>query len=357
MDVTSYLNNKLSKLLFVEIKEGAKLGDYKIEKSIYLPVRGEQIIEEVKQGEEFKKIPLTYFVEGMFYVMGADKTFKFNDEYKEILKYVSESIKYIKNKIFNEVNNESYEDAYILLKGLITIEENADNYEKILLIVDKLRNENEIYKDEELRIIERAKSFEKLAQPYLYEALIQRDDKDFIKALYSLNVYLQKGGKETSEITEFKQNLVNINNYDKAKELSIEDPKAALEMLIPLLDIFGDSAEVYYYIAVAYRNFGNYEKAIYYLNEAAGIDDALIEVINEYGINYASLGDFDRAVQYFRKAFEATKSVEICTNIIMCYLNLGKIKEAQNHMELAVKLDPHDEIVIELQKMFENNDQ
>jgi tetratricopeptide (TPR) repeat protein len=121
------------------------------------------------------------------------------------------------------------------------------------------------------------------------------------------------------------------------------------------LDIFGDSAEVYYYIAVAYRNLSNYEKAIYYLNEAAGIDDALIEVVNEYGINYASLGDYERAIQYFRKAFEATKSVEICTNIIMCYLNLGKIKEAQDHMELAVRLDPDDEIVIQLQNMLQNN--
>jgi tetratricopeptide (TPR) repeat protein len=121
-----------------------------------------------------------------------------------------------------------------------------------------------------------------------------------------------------------------------------------------LLDQFADDAAMYYYIAVAYRILENYEKAIYYLNEALSIDSDIIEVVNELGINYASLNDYEKAIAYFRKAFEVTKSIEICTNITMCYLNSGDIENAKNHLNIAKKLDPDDEIVLQLENIINN---
>ena len=70
------------------------------------------------------------------------------------------------------------------------------------------------------------------------------------------------------------------------------------------------------------------------------------------GINYACIGDYETAISYFKKAFEVTKEVEICTNIVMCYLNLNNIEEAKVHLELAKKLNKEDEIVKELDKII-----
>lgn len=88
------------------------------------------------------------------------------------------------------------------------------------------------------------------------------------------------------------------------------------------------------------------------MNEALGIDNGFVDVINELGINYACLGNYETAVSYLRKAFEATRSVEICTNLIMCYLNMGNIEMAENHMKIAKKLAPEDEVVLKLEKLF-----
>ena len=110
-----------------------------------------------------------------------------------------------------------------------------------------------------------------------------------------------------------------------------------------------DNPTVYYYVAVAYRMLENYDKAIYYLNKALEIDNGLIDAVNELAINYAALENYDIAIKYLRKAFEVEKSIEICTNLIMCYLNKGDLEQVQNHIDIAKKIDPEDEVLKEIE--------
>ena len=79
---------------------------------------------------------------------------------------------------------------------------------------------------------------------------------------------------------------------------------------------------------------------------------SLLEVINELGVNYACLGDFETAIKYFKKGFEASKDVEICTNIVMCYLNLGDKENAKLHLDIAKKLNSEDDVVVELDRIL-----
>ena len=82
------------------------------------------------------------------------------------------------------------------------------------------------------------------------------------------------------------------------------------------------------------------------------IESGILEVINELGVNYACLGDFETAIKYFKKGFEASKDVEICTNIVMCYLNLGDKENAKLHLDIAKKLNSEDEVVVELDRIL-----
>ncbi len=357
MDVKSYFANKLSKMLFLEIKKEniKKLFNAEIKEDIYFPVKASNIVDKVKAETNLEQIPISFFVEGMTYVLGADENFRFNGYYEKLICNIKDSNNFIKSKIAEYVKNEDYEEAYILLKGLLRIEDTIEIYDKLITIVDNLRNSDKMYKSEELEVIEKAKNKENYAPPYFYEALIRREEGDYDKALFCINNYISRGGKETLEITEFKHELKSIIDFEKGKEMVYDAPKEALKFLIPLIEEFGDNATLHYYIAIAYRILENYEKAIYYLNDAMSIDSNIIEVVNELGINHASLGNYETAIAYFRKAFEATKSVEICTNIIMCYLNAGDIKNAKLHLDIAKKLDPKDEIVIELEGIINNS--
>lgn len=351
MDIKSRFKDKLTQILFLEIKKEnvKRLFDTQLNEDIYIPVKASNIVNKVKLKENIDELPVSLFIEGMFYVMGADKQFRFNNSYENILINIKNSSSFVKMKIAENVKNKNYEDAYILLRGLTKVENSREVNDKLLMVLDELRKLDKDYFNEELEVIEETKKDENYELPYFYESLIMKEKGDYNKALFCINNYITKGGEESLEVTEFKESLKLIINYENGKEILYESPKEALKLLLPLLDEFGDDAVLYYYIAVAYRMLENYEKAIYYLNESVSIDNNIVEVVNELGINYASLGDYKTAIAYLRKAFEVTKSVEICTNLIMCYLDSKDIKNAKLHLEIAKKLDPKDEVVIQLE--------
>lgn len=356
MDIKSRFADELTKLLFLEVKKEnvKKLFNIETLEDIYIPVKASNIINNVKEQNNMEQIPMSFFIEGMFYVMGADENFRFNEKYKKMLSNIDDSDIFVKSKIAKNVKERKLQDAFILLKGLLKIDESIEVYDKVITIAEELRSKDKSFKDEELEVIESAKLKENYPLPYFYEAIIRREEGDYEKALFCINSYISRGGEKTLEIAEFRESLKSIIDYEKAKELLYDEPNESLKILIPLLDQFGDDATIYYYIAIAYRVLENYEKAIYYLNESSSIDNNIVEVVNELGINYASLSDYKKAIAYFRKAFEVTKSIEICTNIAMCYLNSGDTKNAKNHLDIAKKLDPNDEIVIQLENIINN---
>ncbi|QAT41055.1 tetratricopeptide repeat protein [Clostridium sp. JN-9] len=354
MDIKSQFSSKLSSLLFLEIDKSKiqQLFNIKVEENVSLPIKSSVLVEKIKSGENLDAIPLSYFFEGIFFVLGLDEKFKFNKIYVKMIDHISESKTFIKGVIAKEVNKKNYEDAYILLKGLCAVEENKGNYDKLLLLAEHLRGIESSFADEELEEIDKSKKINGCTLPYLYEAVIYNEKRDLTKAFISINEYISKGGKETAEVSELKHSIKDALDFKNGSESVDENPTEALKLLLPLIDNYGNNANLYYYIAVAYRNLENYEKAIYYLNESVAIDNNIVEVINELGVNFASLGDFPKAIAYFRKAFEATRSVEICTNLVMCYLNSGDLKQAKAHLDIAEKLDPEDEVVKELKKVL-----
>jgi len=351
MEMKSYLAEKLSKMLFLEIKKEKIFEIFKVDvdKNIYVPLKSKSLVDEIKQGEDLDNIPIIFFVEGMFSVLGADEEFKFNNEYKNMINNIPKSEDYIKGRIFEEVKRENYEEAYILLRGLLTLEESKDIYDKLILILENLRQKDKMYKEEELNIIEKAKKIEDYEKPYLYESIIKKEDNDFKAAWYALDKYISIGGEQTTEIIEYKNSLKDILNFEEGKNLIGKDPKEALTKLIPIMNKLEDNPTVYYYVAVAYRMLENYDKAIYYLHKALEIDNGLIDAVNELAINYAALENYDIAIKYLRKAFEVEKSIEICTNLIMCYLNKGDLEQVQNHIDIAKKIDPEDEVLKEIE--------
>lgn len=352
MNNEKYFLEKNEKMLFLEIKKGSKINNYSFQENVYLPVNSDDIVNRTKAGDNMEDIPVNLFIEGMFFVLGADPKFRYNGSYKKILKAVDGSDKYIKGKIFDCIKHEKYEDAYIMLKGLIIIEFSKDNCEKAMMLCESLRKINKVYNEELEELIIKSKSFEDFAAPYYYETILNNDKKNFEDARFTLNQYIALGGKVTEEIEEMKNNLDIVNKFSEAKEIVYDDPKKALELLLPLLDTLGDKVEVYYYIAVAYRILESHEKAIFYLNDALAINSDYVEVYNELGINYACIQNYERAIEYFRRVFEVTKALEVCTNLIMCYMNINDMKQAKAHLEIAKKLNPDDEIVKEIEKVL-----
>lgn len=353
MSIEVKFKEKLSKVLFITLKKDRikKIFNKEVPGELYIPIRSAFLANDEKLIES-GEIPVSYFVEGMFYVLGADPDFKYNDCYKDLLRSSDDDVKYIKGRIFSLIDGKKYEDAYILLKGLFNIESSQDILEKMILILNTLRTMDEDYQQELESVLEKASGLDNFPMPYIYKALIDYEKKDYEGAFFSINTYFEKGGEKTKEALELLDSIKLSRDYKSGVELIDEKPKEALKLLLPLLKVLENDASLLYYIGIAYRNINIYEKAIYYQTEALRIDNNMIQSVNELGINYAALRDYPDAIKYLRRAFEITKSIEICTNLIMCYIKNGEKENAELHIAIAEKIDKNDEVLLQLENML-----
>lgn len=360
MKYKAIFKEKLSELLFLEVNwEGFKRsiqipqGVTLKTKDLYLPISAKYITSNVNNEIKINNLPIYYFIEGMLIALGADENLSYCDDYIIILNNISESEECAKGLVARNINEDKLIDAYLLLKGLFVATGNEEYYKKLLLVGESQREKDSAFSEIVLNDIEEGKKeFLNMPEPYLYKAIILRNDGDFAGAKVEINEYVNKGGEVTKEIEGLIKDIDNVTNYEKAIEIIDDEPEKTIAMLLPLKESFSKNPLIYYYLAVAYRKLENYEKAIYYLNESINIDSGILEVVNELGVNYACLGDYEEALKYFKKAFEASRDVEICTNIIMCYLNLGDKEEAKLNLDIAKKLNPDDEIVQKLDRML-----
>ncbi len=361
MDYRSVFKEKLGKLLFLEVeKEGfkkmVKIPEYiQFEKEdLFLPISSEYLTENIGDKVKINNLPIFYIIEGILLTLGADKEIGFRNDYIKLMMQIPEAEECGKSLVAKKVNEDKLVDAYLILKGLLTSFEEEEYMKKLLLIGVSIREENKDFEDILLEDIEYAKkNFEKLKEPYLYKSIIYRDLGDYQGARVEVNEYLIRGGEQTPEIEMLMRDIENITSYEEAIELLEKDTEKAIGIFLDLVEKFDTNPLIYYYLGVGYRKIGKHEKAIEYLLESLRIDSGILEVVNEIGINYACLGAYEEAEKYLRKAFEASREVEICTNLIMCYINLGRLEDAKAHLEIAEKLDKDDEIVIKIRKFLD----
>ncbi|WP_297634142.1 hypothetical protein [uncultured Clostridium sp.] len=361
MDYRNIFKEKLSKLLFLEIeKEGFKkmvnIPEY-IEfqtKDLFLPISSEYLTENIGDKIKINNIPIYYIIEGILLTLGADSEIRFRNDYIKLMMQIPDAEECGKSLVAKKIKEDNLLDGYLILKGLFLAYEEEEYMEKLLMIGVSLRGKNRDFEDVLLEDIDEAKKyFEKMKEPYLYKSIIYRDAGDYQAARVEVNEYLIRGGEQTPEIEMLMRDIENITSYEEAIELLDKNTEKAIGILLNLVENFDDNPLMYYYLAVGYRKIEKHEKAIEYLLESLRIDSGILEVVNELGINYACLGDYEEGAKYLRKAFEASKDVEICTNLIMCYINLGKIEEAKLHLDIAEKIDKDDEIVIKIKKFLE----
>lgn len=362
MDYNAMIKEKLGKLLFLEMnikgfKENIGIPEYVTLKNreLYMPIDSKYISSNIQNEIKLKNIPIYCFIEGMFTAIGCDENLRFNDDYVLILDYIKDTENCIKSLISKAIEKDELLNGYLLLKGYYRYSKDLDVYKKLLLVGEAIREKDSAFSEILMDDIEYAEErLLKIPESYLYKAMILKEKGEFEAARVALNEYFNKGGKETAEIQVLNDDINNIADYEKAIALLENNPTKSIEILLRLANDFEENPLLYYYLGMAFRKLENYDKAIYYLEESIRRESGILEVVVELGLNYACIGEYQKAIDLFKKAFEASRDVEICTNIIMCYLNIGDMENVKIHLEIAKKLNAEDEIVKQIEEIIKN---
>ncbi len=349
--------DRLSRLLFLEFnpnKAGELFNINSLKQTgdeLYVPINPDFLIKKITNNEVPKDLPVSEFITGMAYALALDPDFTFVPQYRAMLKGYALTETILKKKVSELLKADQKEEAYILLKGLYEVTGDEETENVLLSTGEELALSDGEWMDEVLSLSELAcENGNK--NGWLIKGSLEGAVGNDRNSLTALKKYIELGGEETTELITRIEELERNTKAEEAYEMLYEDPKGALKIFLELYTLEASNPKLIYSIAVAYRLLGNYEKAIFYLEDAQALDPGFFDVLNELGLNFALLDDYATARDYFRTVFEATHEFGPMTNLIICLFNLGETDEALELYRQAQEINPEDDILTEIRKAY-----
>ena len=117
----------------------------------------------------------------------------------------------------------------------------------------------------------------------------------------------------------------------------------AIEVLQGVLDEDSDNVDANYWIGLAYQSLGNFEKAEFYLRKAVVLAPDREEVFNALGYLFAEYStNLDEAAELIKKALEKSpENGAYLDSLGWVYFKQGKLTAALEHLEKAVSYIPN----------------
>lgn len=371
--IDKHFLKKTEKVSFIQLRKGTKIdvGDYTIDDDIPLPIITDTLIKEIKEGKLQEELQISHLVDGIIYILGVDKEFKYTEEYKKILYNYNPNIEdYILYKGFNYVEKNSLEDASILFRALVNLNPHnveglfnyalsLENISKELIDRDK-KDEGEAFLLEATNLMESILDIEEnFSLAYYKLGYYYRYFQQFQKAKLIWEKYL-KLDEDAERLNEIREQLELIEDDATFEEgvnyLTMAQYDKALDKLLPLTHKYEEWWNIFYLVGLAYKGLGEYEEAIEFLYSALDLGGLDVNVYNELGICLYLVGDIKEAIDIFNKGIEGNdRDYCIIFNRGLAYLKLGLMDKAREDIEKAYKLNPDNEVIKEHYLTIKNN--
>lgn len=358
--IEKYLKKSLERFVFIELKSEITKSKLNISflKDVPIPIEVAKISKMAREIDGLNSLPFDAIVEGMTYVIGVDKYFRYNEQYRKFLELANEKIlEYITYKGLKKTEEEEFFDAAIYFRAVVNMDEkNINGLYNYAKCCRDIFNESE---EEDIKIAFRNESvntFEKIVnlypdfgQAYYFLGYFYMNSKLYEKAKITWQKFLTLDDNPV-RTDEVRQRLLQIEDfviYEKGyTRILNEDCVKGLEYLLPLLDKYSDWWNLLFFIGLAYRKTGEYDKAIDLLKKVLMLKPSQSDAMNELGLCYSAVEDFENAEKYFKKALLINQNdYEIMSNLAVVYINKGEYTEAERYLLMASEIAPEDEIV------------
>jgi len=135
-----------------------------------------------------------------------------------------------------------------------------------------------------------------------------------------------------------------VKFYLGSCHLQMNQPADALKCLEEALNLDPkeeDIASIYSYMAVCFRDLGQYRQAITALEKGEKYDKERTDIYNLMGFCYFKLKEHEKAIECFQQVLRLDPSSAIdYANIASNYRDTGQTEQAVRYYKLALELDP-----------------
>ncbi len=362
--IDKYLFDLTDKLAFLSLEESKLEGFEDAPENFAIPVFVTDIRAFAGGSDGFTTRQIT---SAMLYIIGIDKTFRFNDIYRDFLRKVIDAPEaYAVELGMEKFSMKSYKDALVFLRAAIDMNEGelypVFNY--ALASLDFSQNSSD--KNLAAALYQEAQgAFERVLElkpddPFAnFQMGVFNMDSGNLEGARNFLLKAVKAGdadisnkadKLLKEVSAEEQlfsaeSLIEAGEYSKAA-LMLED--IDIDLLEPML-----SYQILYARGFSQKAAGNIEEALESYGKALAINNQNTLLLADMGMCYALLGDFGQALELYLSALDIEKdSVELLNNIAIIYLNMNDIIKAKEYIGYAKSLDQSEEIVDETIKLI-----
>lgn len=343
MDFVGYLKKELDNILFLEIARDIKDKDRVILQKGEYPVHSRDMVSLAKGEKE--NIPISFFINGMAYVLSCDLSFKYRDFYIDCLKNLKEAKSYLIMQIEKSKTNNTKE-ALIFARALCIVYPNKEYImNQIYLLMSLYEKTGYKFLEEEIiyELKNLSKDYPDYAAPYFFLGEYYLDKDIAMSKMYFSNCL--KDDKFKNKAMEYINKIDITEEYDRAVDkIKKGEGSKVIDVLNRYLEIYPNDMNGKYYLAMAKRQSEDYEDAISILYELLSYGE-LPEIYNEMGLNYACINRFDKALEYFKKSLKIKPdNSDIICNIGVCHYYLEDFDEAKKAFDLCLRLNPKDDV-------------
>lgn len=358
--IEKYIKEQVERVVFIELKQDAPLVRERFSylKGVPIPILVKELTKHIgESGEKTEQIPIDEMIRGMIYIMGLDHQFKYNSIYQRFLYEYDKKIEdYISYEGLKLAEAGDLNDGLIYFKALVFLNDGNINgllnYGRCCQDLGAKFEDVQMQKDYSRTAIAAfeviTEKYPEFALAYYYLGFHYINDKLFKKAQITWEDAISLGLDEEKEkeILLQLEKLKDHIQYEEGYTLILNNrPKEGLEKLLPLEESLKNRWNLLFFIALGYRQLGNFQEAIEYLERITRLHPSQPDTYNELGICYASIGNFTKAEKYLKKALQLQgDDSEILCNLAMIYMELGRWELAETYLKESYSINPEDEI-------------
>ena len=380
-NVEKYFKEAMEKIVFINLSDEFidRHETLRFLKGIPIPVSLDVLENEAHKNEKGKMgFSPAAAAQAMVYVIGASKNFPYAEQYKLFLKYNIKGF-YVATLAsgIDLAQRGKFLEAAIVFRATDIYDrwsrkdeplgtpktrdprlpETPDaiyNYARVCRDIYMDENEEDpakktVFREESVKAFETlVKEFPEYDQSYYFLGFFYMNKKRYQDAQQVWNKFLEitKDSVMADDVRERMDQVADLIIYEKGYlEVMNERAEAGLEILLPLYEKYREWWNLLFFIGLAYRKLGEFEKAIFFFEEVARLKPSQSDSYNELGLCYASLGDYNNAEKYFKKAaLIEDNDPELLCNLAAVYINCGKLDEAEETLSKAESMAPGEEI-------------
>lgn len=368
--LNEFFDKQKDEISFITLKKNAKIklgsNEHITNKEISVPIRVNSLILDIQNQDEYDGISIGNIIDGIIYVLGTEREFVLKEEYLKILKDLKiELVPYVIHCI-NQFDDKKLNDAVVYGKSLINVNENektsfvyASSLERkaIECLNKDLSDSAKHFMSEAVKYYEKSLDYDdKFALAYYKLGFYYKNNQQYIKAKLFWE-HQQELDDDAVRIDEIRNEIEQLDVYVRYETgynliLNSESQKG-LDILLPLAEIYNSWWNLLFFIGLGYRSLGEYEIAEKYFENVLKIEEGQIHAINELGLCKMCLEKYEEAKELFTMLIAMDpKNSEFLCNRSSANLYLGNKDEAKRDIEKALKINPQDDVAIEIKRVI-----